>query len=220
MITQKLDLTKAWPSHVQSDGSNIGGVDPAIYSCLPIPGKKPALLLATSGNSKPPSGYPAVEWYQHPLPIPQNTGNLQFIFDLTVDSNTLTAANVIETDTLIITNGHKFNLSGQRHVASGQIDVADANGHWADTGIRAGALVPNVKIRIVWTYTYDPVKMVCSVVSYACNGVVYPVPANLQNVPASASTWSVGVMPQFQMGSLPAGNPWSEKISGVKYRGW
>lgn len=220
MITQKLNLATPWPSHTQADGSNVGGVPPITYSFLPIPGKKPAALLSTSGNSQPPSGYPAAEWYQHALPLQANTGNLQFIFDLTVDANTLTAANVIETDTLIITAGHKFNLSGQRHVATGQIDVADAAGHWVDTGIRAGAFVPGFKNKVIWTYVFDPVKFIGSVVSYACNGIVYPVPANLQNVPASTSTWAAGVMPQFQMGSLPAGNPWSEKITNAKYRYW
>jgi hypothetical protein len=207
-------------SHVQSDGSDIGGVDPASYGSYIVPGKRPSLLMWTEGTTKA-GAYPA--WLLHPAtarPILPNTGNLAFEFDLTIDSSTPAAANVIETDTVLVVGGFKYNLSGQRKI-EGELMVGAGAAGWAVVpAVTLSALVPNQRHKIVWTYSFNETKRTCSVISYAIDGLVFPVPVALQNVAAVACSWPEGVYAQFQMGTLPAGNFWSQVIGDVKYRWW
>ena len=111
---------------------------------------------------------------------------------------------------LVVQNALKFNLSGQRHIATGQIDI----GNWTDTGIRAGALAPNVKHKVRWQYGLSAKN--CSVLTYTCDGVTYPIPVKLQNMPATPTNWATGVYIQIQMGSLPNATPWAEQITDLR----
>ncbi|HMG85593.1 MAG TPA: hypothetical protein VK574_07610 [Terracidiphilus sp.] len=218
-IDSNLQAISPFISHVQSDGSQIGGIDPLDYGATPIPGMPRALLLRTSGNSdKTGKQYPAWLWSTAPRPILPNTGRFQMSYDFRIGGN-LQGANVFETDTILIAvcaDGvkRKFNLSLQRHIATGQIDI----GNWTDTTLRAGALSQNTKHKVVIYYSFDLTKNVCSVLAYSCDGIPQSVPANLQNMPATQSTWAVGAIPQVQLGSLPNGLPWQVKLSKLRYR--
>ncbi len=204
-------------THVQSDGSSIGGVDPASYSAKSVIGKKNALLLSTSGTTQL-GKYPAFMWYCAPRAVPPNTGRLTMKYKFKVRGG-LVGINVFETDTILIlkcADGvvRKFNLSLQRHAANGQIDI----GNWTDSGIRMTPLALNFTYKISVAYSFDVVKNVCSVLSYADNvSGAKAVPAALQNMPATPSNWAVGAIPQVQLGSLPSAQPWQVKIWDHQY---
>jgi hypothetical protein len=225
MLIDRLDPTTLWGVHVNTAATPIGGVPPLAYGSRLVPAKKTTLLCWTSGNSQPGS-YPAVEFYPaqagvlngvaEPRQIPVNTGNVSLSYGLDIDAGTPTNANVIETDLLIVTGGMKYNLSGQRHVATGQIDI----GNWTSTGLLLGALKPNVQHKVKWAYSFNLTAKTCSVVSYECDKMVSQVPTSLGNMPATASNWTPGVYVQVQLGSLPAGAPWSILVSNLKISWW
>ena len=153
MLIDRLDPTTPFGFHIPSDGSQIGGTDPTQYGVFALLGEEPGWQFFT-GGSVTPGGYPSVLFYPAVSStlaataalrtILPNTGSLALAFDLVVGNAAAIGGNVIETDVLVVQNALKFNLSGQRHIATGQIDI----GNWTDTGIRAGALAPNVKHKV------------------------------------------------------------------------
>ncbi len=212
MNIHTFDASTIFATHT---GSSIGGVAPLTYSCTPLPTADAVWLFSTQGNSDPTGkAYPAAEWYQAatavadalalPAPILPNTGKLSLSYTLTVDEATQTAANVIETDLILVTGGYKYNLSGQRHVASGEID----DGNWTDTGLRVGELTSDTPHAVQWSYSFNATTHTCSVLSYACDGVVHAIATPFQNMPALSCNWTTGVYLQIQMGSLPAAARW------------
>jgi hypothetical protein len=146
--------------------------------------------------------------------IPTNTGHLQFCFDQWVNEGAALGANVYETDAILVLGGFKYNLSGQRHNATGEID----DGNWTDTGLRVGLLTPNIKHRIKWTYTFDTTKKVCSVYSYECDGAAWEIAAKFQNISATPCDWTPGAYIQIQLGSLPIGLPWAMRIGSPRLK--
>jgi len=201
---------------VQSDGSQIGGTDPAQYGCYVVPGAEPALLLYTSGTTVKGGAWPAAEWYLPPQPVQLNTGHFSLEYQLLVGAAMQTAGNVFETDTILIYQGYKYNLSLQRHTTDGRIDI----GNWTDTGLRLKALQPNTAYDVVIAYEFDTTKHTCSVLSYAVGDETSIIPARLRGMAATKTTWAEGALPQVQMGSLPAGDPWSVLLKNVKFRWW
>lgn len=224
-----LDAATIFSSHVQSDGSEIGGVDPLSYGVQPCPGSKAGWLFWTEGNSAPPSSYPSVLFYpaasvglgKTPLlrPILANTGNLALCFDETVGGNR-SSANVDESDILIVYGGKKYNLSLQCHAANGEIDVGSGPAGWATTNLLTGAMTPNAKHQTRIQYAFNFTAGTCGVVSYTRDSLKWSVPANLQNQPGIASTWETGVYLQLQMGSLPSALPWSMRVKNIRLEWW
>ncbi|MHB8303347.1 MAG: hypothetical protein ACYDC6_11000 [Acidobacteriaceae bacterium] len=199
-----------------SDGSGIGGVDPVDFLSYPVPGKKPRLFLVTVGNSDPTGkGYPAFMWYPaKPRPMLSESGVFSMRLDYMFAGN-VDGLNVIETDTILVYQGHKYNLSGQYNKTSG-FQIANAAGGWVNTGINP-PMLPGVKYRVVWEYAYDAGKLTSSVTAITCNGARWEVPLALQNVAASPCNWTPGVYPQIQLGSMPCGLLWCLKVSRMQY---
>lgn len=226
MLVDKLDATTLWGMHVQSQTINIGGVPPTNYGWQAVPSHRPSWLFWTGGSSAPsPNNYPAVEFYPAGSAalnstalgraILPNTGNLAFSFDCWLLRSAQSLAHVIESDVILVIGGMKYNLSGQRHIDTGQIDIGD----WSDTGIRTGVLTPNERHEVKWTYSFDVTKKVCSVVSYQCDSTLSMV-GSPRNMPATACNWPDGAYIQFQLGSLPAGGAWAERIDDVELTWW
>lgn len=214
------DLQAVTPfiTHVQSDGTNIGGIDPKEYGITMIPGKKQAALLRTSGNTDPAGKkYPAWLWSLHGRPMLTTSGRFQMRYKFMLGGD-LTGANVFETDTILIAQCadgqvRKFNLSLQRHIASGQVDI----GNWTDTGIRMVPLIADEEVDVEIDYAYDLTKNLCSVLRYIDNlSGSHPVTTSL-NMPATVSTWSKGAIPQIQLGSLPSAQAWQAKVWDLEY---
>jgi hypothetical protein len=206
----QLQAINPYITHVNSDGSNIGGVDPLSYQVTTIPGSKSKLLLSTAGNSdKTGKGYPAFLWSLKPRPILPNSGTFSMSYSFMLGGD-LTGANVFETDTIFILNKTKYNLSLQRHIKSGQIDI----GNWTDTTLRFAPLVVNKKYKIILNYVFNITT--CAVVSYSEDGVVSVIKNGTQA--AIPSNWSTGAIPQIQLGSVPSAQAWNVKIWDLEYR--
>lgn len=187
----------------------IGGVPPSSCFMAIIPGRHQALLLTTEGNSQA-GKYPAAMWSPLvPRPILPNLGNLAMSYKFALGSD-LAGMNVFETDVKLVQNcadGQKreANLSLQRHAVTGQIDI----GNWTDTGLRMGPVTPDDEHDVTISYSFDIVKNVCSVLSYACDGIVKRITANMSMTP---STWLAGAYVQVQLGSMPNGLAWAVKL--------
>ncbi len=232
MLIDRLDAATPFSFHAQSDGSNIGGVDPAAYGIQPLPAPVPSWLAWTSGTTKA-GGYPAVEFYPAaspsrnakalPRPILPNSGNLALSFSAMLSASAAQGGNVFETDILLVAEDRKHNLSGQRHIQKdakglyGQIDI----GNWTDTGLRAGPFRPSIAHPIRWVYSFDLAAGKCSVISYSADGQVLEVPAALGGMPAEPCSWPEGVYIQLpQLGSLPSAEPWCAIISEPQLEWW
>src|ERR1700733_11113999 len=145
-----------WLTHVQSDGSQIGGCDPLKYGVQPIPGKRLSLLLSTEGSSDPKGAeYPAFMAYPSiPRAIPPNTGNVSQSFKFTVGGN-LAGMNVLETDLLLVIGGWKFNGSCQFVQGKGY-EIVDADGEWQSANVNPiGKLSANLKYEAEITYVFN-----------------------------------------------------------------
>ena len=203
--------------HVQSDGSNIGGVAPAKYSYQIVPDAvNQGLLLNTAGTTEQ-GKYPAFLWGAHPRPIKSTSGKFSMSYSAVFGGDTR-GMNVFETDTILIAQcvdgkRRKFNLSLQRHAATGQIDI----GNWTNTKILTGAIETEKNYDVRIDYAWNSTRNICSVLTYELNGTRYDIPAALQNMAATESGWSIGALPQIQLGSTPSAQPWNVKISKLDY---
>lgn len=196
---------------------DIAPVGPESWKALRVPGERSGLLLYTSGNmDATKTRYPGVLWCPGsngratPRPILPNSGKVALCFGMMASTDTLDNANVIETDLLIVTGGMKYNCSGQRHVSDGQIDI----GNWTNTGIKVGAIVPNHRYEVRWSYSFDTAKHVCSVLSYEADGALFPI--TLPPMSATPSNWQEGAYLQLQLGSLPKCQEWSVLFDSVR----
>lgn len=220
MITQELDSNTTWIAQA-GPANGISPVAPLAYSVTPIPSKRPGWEFETSGTIDPMHKlYPGVLFSPRalgksaPLPIPPNTGNVALCFDLWQGGSMQAAANARETDLLIVQNGLKFNLSGQVVIPTGAVEI----GNWTDTGLRVPSLSANRRHKIRWTYNFTPTA--CSVLSYEQDGSVYQVPAKLGGMAATPCNWLPGAYIQIQLGSLPAGLPWSQRLGRIRLKWW
>lgn len=198
-------------THVQSDRSSIGGVDPARYGFETVPGKRQALLLTTEGTTKA-GAYPAWMWYPAtPRPILGDLTKLELRTTYVLGGD-LRGSNVIETDTRL--NG-AWNGSVQYNQASG-FQVADATGAWVDTGVNYGPLAVDTEYDVRIAYNFDLANKLTSITAIGI-GRMLPVPARLQKVPLLGDAWTPGLYLQIQLGSMPSAQPWSLKIKRARY---
>jgi hypothetical protein len=224
MQTILVPLDGAWSQHEPSDGSGIGGCDPVSYGSVLVPGKRASRVLLISGTTdKTETEKPTWLLYpSSPIVIPQdgNNGLLEFelTFDLWVDAFMQDASSAIETDTIFVVDGYKYNGSAQVITATGILEVGAGPASWQSTGIKIPAFTPNIKHKVKIDYMLDLKLFAASVQAYTVDGVEYAVPVANQNVPAIPSMWKPGAYLQLQPWSLPAGNPWSMRVTGTKYR--
>lgn len=202
---------EALPSkfHVPSDGSGIGGVDPLNFGSHLSVGTNTdgGLLMYTAGNGGPSTEYPAWMWYpDSPRPILPNTGKLSLSYALSLYGS---AYNAIETDTILVIGGKKFNLSGQNQAQEG-FQIANAAGAWMNVGFDPVSLLDGGEHAVTFSYEFS--EDASSVVSIQVDETLYAVPEFLQNVPAEESTWETGAYVQLQMSSVPTAPWWMAKF--------
>ena len=114
----------------------------------------------------------------------------------------------------------KYNLSGETHVRTGQIDVGALAAGWIDSGVRMGSMAADVVYHEERTYTFDVVAKTCQMTSCSRNENVWPIPATTQ-IKAEPSTWTNGIiLLQIQFGNFPAGLPIVLKIQNCKLYVW
>jgi hypothetical protein len=217
-----------WLLHYPTDGSKIGGSDPAKFGYTVIPGAKPSVVLSQSGNTVP-GQYPAVMLYPatpFALPPVQPLMNIEMTFPVWLDVNSLAYANVLETDNLYsITgaDGKKFlyQNSVQVILSSGLLEVGSPGAGWQSTLAKlAGQFAANRKHWIRILNQVDTVKHVSSVLSYSVDAVPTAVPEANQNVPAAEEDWTEGGYLQIQQGNNPPGQPIVYRFGGFDFLFW
>lgn len=218
------DLSDAtWLMH--DGGTNgIGGVANISRSLTPIPGEN-AMVLSVEGNASPNASsptYPATMWYAERGVNGKNGVTLEF--EMAVSDSAVEAANVVESDVMmaaVCADGKTrlFNMSAQYKSGTGWM-VVDATGKWVATGLNPNLGV-SVKYDIEIHWTFDLVKNMRTFQGVTVAGLFDEPPATfVSTIPATIPDppWATTANVQFQLGSLPNGLPWSERIGKVKLR--
>jgi len=222
IVDSQLELLP-WQKHLPNDGSQIGGTMPTAADVVPVPGPTPGVMVFVKGPA-----YATVEGYiTRPNFVTRGFPYTTFNYTIVVDDRTAGQAQVIETDLIRIvkhTDGSVFKYDGsfQINIMEGwmlQVDgPAPTAGapSWKDTGIIIPALAPNVPHTVSIKHFSDTVKRVHSVLSATIDGVVYPIPAAMQNIPATPSTWAPDTdLPQVQLTTNKGGGGYAVILSPV-----
>jgi len=172
-----------WTSHT---GPSINPAAPDGYQVI----NTPAGLYLAMCSSVPYGGWLAST--DTPLLVQATTMN--FLYSVTVDDLTAICAQVIETDTkLTDSNNWTYDCSSQWNYARipGKIvfQIDNASWTWVDTPIVLAPFQPGVEARINIQYAFDYTNHNSSIISVNVNGTTYPIPINLQNIPAQQVGW-------------------------------
>lgn len=198
-------------THVQSDGSDIGGWDPAKYGYEIVPGSQ-SLLMWTEGSTKAGT-YPAWMWYPgSPRPILAGPTSLRMSAEFMLGGD-LTGLNVRETDVEVVYGGRKYNGSLQFNQSKRLFQIADDTGNWLDVGTVQPRLLTDVPYRLTVDYSFDILAHTMRVGAITQNGVLI---ATTFVQAAQPCTWTEGVYVQLQMGSLPSAQKWTMLTSGLQ----
>lgn len=222
LIDSEIQLQLAWKSHVQTDGSDIGGVPPESYATLLSPAGSPTGRLFYAQGSTVKGGYADVEFYTS-RPVLPNSGRLQLTYTLTVDQNSTVFAQSIETDSIICIPDDKgviWNYDGSLMIdvsKGGQVNVDKAGGGWVPTGIVLGSIMPDVPHEVVVSYLIDTTNKVLSVIGYQFDSKFYAVTTAGQKLPAVAKEWAEGVLFQVQLGLTAAAGWFSIILDHANY---
>lgn len=201
-------------THIPSDGSGIGGVNPSSYLSLVLPSN--AILLSIAATPKA-GAYPAAMTYFQ-RPVLAEEGNLALDFDLTTDGNAPAQANVIETDTMLVTpGGVRRNFSAQLNYAlGGQFEIVMA-GQWvAVTQAKPGLILkPGVKHHLTFAYSFTP--NAGAVESITLDGATFLVPATMQKADVAQTNWTPYATMQAQQGLLPTATGFAMMLESMTY---
>jgi hypothetical protein len=218
-------------THVNSDGSDIGGSTPKHYAALQGKAPDTSTLFVVSG-SKQDNGtqYSVAEWaaeiklpeLQQPAPV---QGNLFLSAAVTFDGNLF----AFELDS-IITFKDKNNKVWKFVGGSAQLNF-DEGGHfqinnkewdWIDTDITIGiplAGTPNT-LKIGYALNTDLEIPVISIVSFEFNGKLFPVPANLWLLSGEETNWTPDlIITQFQFTLKKTAVASATLVDSVSYTG-
>lgn len=208
----------------EQTGSNIGGVAPSKYSFTQgIEWEPEGALLAVTGIA---GKY--CDWLVGGLAIPllPNTGRLALRHRFMVDQGFAFAAQARELDTKVTdANGITYNGSSQWDCSqSGALmffQVDKAGGGWENTGISLPKFAPNVEHQERIEYEFNVSQKTYSVVSIEVDGVVYPLPASLQNLPGKNVGWAKSeILPQLQQDVNTTGGSWQWLVKDLAYDIW
>lgn len=215
-MTQVLDIQSApgWKTHVQSDGSQVapGSPDPTNYGFVQgVPGYPAALLLYQDGGA-----FSVVEAYNK-IPVPAGTKQIVFDFRLAIDDPTQLW--VMETDSILITGGKKYNHSVQRVMKTNMMQVSNQAGGWVDTGIIAPAFQAGVPMRHTFVYGFDASTGAYGTQSFVIDGQSFIVPFAAEERTAVPTTWaSEFIYPQIQCCLIPpTGGRVRVLVEGMSY---
>jgi hypothetical protein len=182
-------------------GGNIGGVEAASESCDQL-SKKPATIFTIQGRKAP--GIPMVDWYQT-LPLISRANRLTLEYDLWVDDRVAAQAWAQERDFKLTWLGRTGNLSFERVVRTGQLQISGAGGQWLDVpGAIVPTLDPTVSHHFEHRYAFDVLKgWVYSHLAINVDGEEFDIPPSMQNLPFLQTGWSNGALFQFQQDAVP-----------------
>jgi hypothetical protein len=207
MITDsQLQAITGWKQEV---GANIGGVSPTSYGFY-LFGEM--MVFYTEGTAY-------ADWLAAiSRPICPNSGKLSLAFEVIVDEDSLTSAQALEFDTKLSIASYIYNFSSQLNYAEGgTLQISNAAGSWIDTGFKPGKLTPLTWHTFVFNYSFNTSTKTYSFVSAEIDGVLYTIPANLQNLKAVESNWADSANFQVQLDLNSVGGSFSEALQNVEY---
>jgi hypothetical protein len=184
-IDSNIQSAPGWGSHVQSDGSDVGGWDPAVYTIdQTFP---PSCRFFLQGTKKQGS-LPTVDWYIA-RPVQANTGNLQLNFSLTPNTNLLNNY-LFETDCKLSIDEYTYNFSLQVLVGSWKLEISNQKGDWVDTGFTVPPFVPGVATQYELVYRFNTTTKLYSILTASIGGQAFEIPSSLGNLTAIKTGWT------------------------------
>jgi hypothetical protein len=193
-----LQMQLGWKDHVESDGSNVGGCDPASY--LREQQFPPAAQFYLQGTTQKGKGLcPTVEWYIE-RQIPANSGAVSIVLDEMIGYDTFSNGHALERDLILLIadaatkKTWKYNLSFDIYIEGGwKLRVSDAKGDWVDTGLSCGPLAAGICHHIELFHAFDVTKKTFGTKAVAIDGVLYLIPAQFQGIAAEETNWTAGL---------------------------
>lgn len=210
-------------THIPSDGSSIGGVDPTTpYAPLILPDGS----LYSMIESVPVAGkYPTVmTYYDRPVPSSATMAalglnTLLFDFDLIWDANWATQGNATETDTMLVTPGATSTTNLRRNFSiqnvAGQFYLVQNNAWVPIPGAKPGILTAGVPHHHTIACSFTSTGG--GVVSITVNGATYLVPSSLQKADVVEVNWTPGAVMQLQQSLIPTGKSFGLMLMGAGY---
>ena len=194
-----IDFTAAWGTHISTDGSGIASPTtpvPSKYGLTKGPSfHSDAFLFTTEGPAWAVwEGFTLAKITQPTTPFA-----LQLSFDLMADANFVKHSHLVETDTIFCSaDGFNSNLSIQRRMDTGMMQIADQNGNWVDSGFVPPVLTPDAWHSHTFRYLIDPVRYTAGTQAMVIDGQLFIVPQRLQGLRAVKQGWTPGALFQAQ----------------------
>lgn len=204
-------------THISTDGSGIapGAPDPVQpYGVSPGITSFTARRFAVNGPA-----YAVFEAYAtRPAPPARSTNGILQL-DIITDSNAPAHSQIIELDTIICLGGFKYNGSQQlNNHLGGQAQIVNAAGQWVSVpGGLFRPLPPNLMQRYELFYSFDTVKRTFSFEEIRVAGAVCTVPASMQNIPATPTTWPDQALFQVQLGLNAEPGAFAVEVDNAQY---
>lgn len=208
MSVDMIPLNPAWKSQA---GASVSQAPPQEYAMQSL---MDYAVFSVSGSTIP-GKYAGAEWYIN-RPIPVGDKAVCHSFDMELSDSSVAYAQACESD-CIFTDGQGYKYNRSFEVAGTNLQIADVSGKWVTFSSMSAKLTPDVVHRIQIFHTFDFVKKVSSTVGAAVDGSLYLVPANLQNVPATKSTWQDfnQVLVQMQLTLTQTAGAFSETVGNM-----
>jgi hypothetical protein len=219
IVDGNLEL-QPWSLNIPSNGSDIGGVDPAAYSLDQSFDEVEQYLEGTTQQG----GYPTIEAYIK-RSILTNTGNVSLSFDLLPNLNLLNEY-LYETDLILAYSGFKYNMSLQVvwGAKGGDLQIANEGGGWVSTGLVVPFFSPNVSVHYLITYQFNVTTKKYSTLAAVINNQLFQISANLQNLTAQVSNWAETAVIQQQrtltVTAGSAGKSASDRLKNIQLTWW
>ena len=195
-----IDFSAVFGTHISTDGSGIASPTtpvPTKYGITKGPSfNGDAFLFATEGPA-----WCVWEGFTQAKIVAPTTAPfaLQLSFDLMVDANFMKHSHLVETDTIFCSaDGFNSNLSIQRRMDTGMMQVADQNGNWAESGFIPPPLTPDVYHPHLFRYLIDPVRYTAGTQAMVIDGQLFILPQRLQGLHAVKQGWTPGALFQAQ----------------------
>ena len=213
-----IDPNTPWLTHISTDGSGIASPTTPVPTKYGVtyapPFHSDAYLFETVGPA-----WSVWEAYQlEKITQPSVQFSLQLSFDLMVDANFVKHSHLVETDTIFCSaDGFNSNLSIQRRMDTGQMQLADQKGNWVDSGFIPPVLTPDNWHNHLFRYLIDPVRHTGGTQAMVIDGVLFIVPTRLQGLLAEHKGWTPGALLQIQSCLNETGGASSFMMRNIQY---
>jgi hypothetical protein len=201
-----LELSTQWRTNV---GAGIGGVAPTDYQYEPLPSPLGSWMeFYTNGPA-----YSDV-LFGLTRPIMPNTGILSLQFDLVVSPESLTVAQALEFDVVLIGPDLFKYLFGMQiaYIGGGVLQISNPAGAWQGTNITTGKLSLETVHHVQCLYSFDFATHAYTFLAVSIDDQAYTIPAGVGSMTAALSNWAPNiaiVQVQLDIGA-----------SGGTYRTW